>query len=92
MFKKAAAGLAIASTLAFSSVSAQASQVRPAAVKLDTAAVKSISAQGRGARVATRPGEANQAAPAFLLPLLAVLAGVAVVAAVASGGGDSSPN
>jgi len=92
MFKKAAASLAIASTLVFASVSAQASQVRPAAVQLDTAAVKSISAQGKGARVATRPGKANQAAPAFLLPLLAVVVGGALVAAVASGGGDSSPN
>lgn len=91
MFKKTAASLAIASTLVFSSVSAQASQVRPAAVQLDTAAVKSISAQGRGARVATRPGKSNKAAPGFLIPLLLVVAAVGVAAA-AAGGGDSSPN
>lgn len=92
MFKKTAASLAMIGTLTFASVSAQASQVRPAAVQLDTAPVKSVSAIGRDARVATRAGKSNKAAGGFLLPLLLVVASVAVVAAVASGGDDSSPN
>ncbi|MCA1196356.1 hypothetical protein K9B35_00105 [Sphingomonas sp. R647] len=92
MFKKTAASLAMIGTLAFASVSAQASQVRPAAVQLDSKRVQSISAIGRDARVSTRPGKRNNATPAFLLPLIAVVAVTVTVVAVASGGGDSSPN
>lgn len=92
MFKKTAASLAMVGTLAFASVSAQASQVRPAAVELNGKRVQSISAIGRDARVSTRPGKRNNAAPAFLLPLIVVVAAAVTVAAVAGGGGDSSPN
>ncbi len=71
---------------------AMAAPARPQAVSFDS--VKSVESAAMPTRIGTSTGRKSQlAGTPFLLPLLGVVALVAVIAVVASGGDDdSSPN